>query len=93
MAGTVHEIRADFSNAYAKSQLIFCKACEVKTRHTTPFAGYPFRCVINHGGETRCHECGQHFEHIARVVVTGHHEHKSYCASCDELIQNKGEVT
>lgn len=89
---TVHEIRAEFSNPYAKSQLIFCEVCGVETRHITPFAGYPFQCVINHGGTTKCHGCGYDVDFIARVVVTGQHEHKSYCTSCDKLVQTKGEV-
>jgi hypothetical protein len=90
---TLHEIKANFSNPHAKSQLLPCKSCGVKTRHTTPFAGYPFQCVVNHKGTTKCDGCGYDVEFIARVIVTGQHEHKSYCLSCDELNQTKGEVT
>jgi hypothetical protein len=82
---TIHDIRADFVNPVAKSQLIFCKECGVKTRHTTPFAGYPFQCVVNHNGTTKCDGCGYDVDFIARVVVTGQHEHRSYCVSCDEI--------
>ncbi len=88
---TIHEIRAEFSNPNAKSQLLFCNVCDTNTRHTTPFFGYPFRCVINHDGTTRCHGCGHKFDFIARVIVTGQHEHKSYCVSCDEQLQREGE--
>jgi len=89
---TIHDIRADFINPVAKSQLIFCESCGVKTRHTTPFAGYPFQCVVNHNGTTKCDGCGYDVDFIARVVVTGQYEHQSYCVSCDELNQTKGEV-
>jgi hypothetical protein len=83
---TIHDIQAEFTNPSAKSQLMLCEVCEVETRHTTPFFGYPFRCVVNHNGTTRCHGCRQDVDFIARVVVTGQHEHKSYCVSCDESL-------
>ncbi len=83
---TIHDIQAEFTNPRAKSQLMFCAVCEAETRHTTPFFGYPFRCVVNHNGTTRCHGCRQDVDFIARVVVTGQHEHKSYCVSCEESL-------
>jgi hypothetical protein len=44
----------------SKERMLFCKVCKKKTRHTTPFMGFPFRCAeIHFGGTECCQKCGR----------------------------------
>ena len=65
-----------------KEQMIFCKICNKKTKHATPFIGFPFRCTAIHFGSVEnCQLCGKKLEktiaeHIKAVGARG------YCKKC-----------
>ena len=84
MSKTIHEINPDIDWGDGKSQLLFCRHCETRTRHITPFFGYPFRCVVNHGGSTLCKGCGAYVTYIAKVVVKSKHEDQCFCELCSQ---------
>lgn len=83
MTKTKHVIDPAFKSC-GKMQLMTCRHCETKTLHTTPFFGYPFRCVANHGNASLCDGCEMYVDHFARVEVDSDGRHKKFCELCCE---------
>lgn len=80
---TVHIFQGEFKGL-GKRQLLFCKICRIETVHTTPFFGYPFRCIANHGGSTLCDCCSTYTDFVAGIVITPDKTYNRYCKQCCE---------
>lgn len=83
MTRTAHVIDLEFKSR-GKVQLMACCECEAETLHTTPFFAYPFRCVANHGGTSRCDGCKTYVNHTAKVVVDSQGKYEIFCDLCCE---------
>ena len=90
MTRTVHIIDSAFKSR-GKRQLMACSTCEAETLHTTPFFGYPFRCVADHDGTSRCDSCETYVDHVAKIVVDGDGRYESFCDLCCEADSPKKE--
>ena len=82
MPMTIHEMSPNINSGGGKSQILFCQNCRIKTLHTTPFFGYPFTCIANHGGTTRCDGCHTFVAFVAKIVVTSPWNYLRYCTLC-----------
>ncbi len=86
--GAVHEFHPDvvalLEKSGGKCQLMLCTLCGIRTVHTTPFFGYPFRCAANHGGTTGCDGCHTFVDFIDKVTVDEKGNCRHYCTLCSE---------
>lgn len=80
-AKVIHEVDPAFK-AGGKMQMMPCATCAQVTLHTTPFFGFPFHCVANHGGKSHCAGCGFWTPEIAKVVVDGKGGRELFCSVC-----------
>ena len=84
MGKTVHEIHPDVAKLQGKARLLFCEVCGTDTLQTTPFFGYPFRCVANHSGNAKCDGCQTFVSEVAKVSVSAEGNYKRFCELCCE---------
>lgn len=81
MTKTIHVINPNFKSI-GKRQLMECNSCETTTLHTTPFLGFPFRCIANHEGTSLYYSCETYVEHVAKVMVGADGRHQKFCDLC-----------
>jgi hypothetical protein len=84
MRRTIHEIPSDIKEGKGKSRLMFCRECDTRTVHTTPFFGFPFSCVARHDaiGKVLCSSCRAYVEFIVKVTVDREINYQCLCELC-----------